>query len=107
MAGRSWAVLPPRLTCPHPSAHLPRSSLRLQNSTIEGYKKIVRNHVTPYLGTIRLDKLAATRIASHYRQLETTGRRDKPGYGKPLSANTVSKVHVLLGAMLDAASMTG
>lgn len=28
---------------------------------------------------------------------------DKPGYGKPLSANTVSKVHVLLGAMLDAA----
>jgi len=79
------------------------AGLRLQNSTIEGYKKIVRNHVTPYLGTIRLDKLTATRIAAHYRQLETSGRRDKPGYGKPLSANTVSKVHVLLAAMLDAA----
>ena len=79
------------------------AGLRLQNSTIQGYKKIIRNHLTPYLGTIRLDKLTATRIASHYRQLETSGRRDKPGYGKPLSANTVSKVHVLLAAMLDAA----
>lgn len=79
------------------------AGLRLQNSTIEGYKKIVRNHVTPYLGTIRLDKLTATRLASHYRELETSGRRDKPGYGKPLSANTVSKVHVLIAAMLDAA----
>jgi integrase len=79
------------------------AGLRLQNSTVEGYKKIVRNHVTPYLGTIRLDKLTATRIAAHYRELETSGRRDKPGYGKPLSANTVSKVHVLLAAMLDAA----
>lgn len=79
------------------------AGLRLQNSTIEGYKKILRNHVTPYLGTDRLDKLTATRIAAHYRQLETSGRRDKPGYGKPLSANTVSKVHVILAAMLDAA----
>ncbi|MGH3501726.1 MAG: tyrosine-type recombinase/integrase [Nocardioidaceae bacterium] len=79
------------------------AGLRLQNSTIEGYKKIVRNHVTPYLGAIRLDQFTATRIAAHYRELETSGRRDKPGYGNPLSANTVSKVHVLLAAMLDAA----
>lgn len=79
------------------------AGLRLQNSTIEGYKKIIRNHVTPYVGAIRLDQLTATRIGAHYRELETSGRRDKPGYGKPLSANTVSKVHVLLAAMLDAA----
>ena len=61
------------------------AGLRLQNSTVEGYKKIIRNHVTPHLGTIRLDKLTATRIAAHYRQLESSGRRDKPGRGKPLS----------------------
>jgi integrase len=79
------------------------TTLRLQNSTIDGYKKIVRNHVTPYLGAVRVDKLTATRIAAHYRELETSGRKDKPGLGKPLSANTVSKVHVLLAAMLDAA----
>ena len=79
------------------------TTLRLQNSTIAGYKKILRNHVTPYLGAVRVDKLTATRIAAHYRELETSGRKDKPGLGKPLSANTVSKVHVLLAAMLDAA----
>lgn len=58
------------------------AGLRLQNSTIEGYKKIIRNHVTPYLGAIRLDRLTATRIGAHYRELETSGRRDKSGYGK-------------------------
>ena len=79
------------------------AGLRLQNSTIQGYKRTIQNHVRPHLGAIQLDQLTATRIAAHYRQLETSGRRDKPGYGKPLSANTVSKVHVLLGAMLDAA----
>ena len=41
------------------------AGLRLQNSTIQGYQKIIRNHLTPYLGTIRLDQLTATRIASH------------------------------------------
>src|SRR3954454_7082822 len=56
------------------------AGLRLQNSTIQGYQKIIRNHVTPYLGAIQLDKLTATRIAAHYRQLETSGRRDRPGY---------------------------
>ncbi|MEO5653688.1 MAG: tyrosine-type recombinase/integrase [Marmoricola sp.] len=83
------------------------ASLRLQNSTIEGYKLAIRIHVTPYLGTIRIDQLTPTRIAAHYRQLETSGRRDKPGYGEPLSANSVSKVHVLLAAMLDAAVEDG
>ena len=33
------------------------AGLRLQNSTIEGYKKILRNHITPYLGALRIDKL--------------------------------------------------
>ena len=79
------------------------AGLRLQNSTIQGYTKIISNHVAPHLGAERLDKLTATRIATHYRQLETSGRRDKAGYGRPLSANTVSKVHVILAAMLDAA----
>jgi len=77
--------------------------LSLEASTIEGYRKITRNHVVPQLGTVRLDKLTATTLAKHYRALQDHGRRDtkKPGAG--LSANTVQKVHVLIGAMLDAA----
>jgi len=79
------------------------ASLRLEASTVLGYEKIIRNHITPALGDIRLDHLTATRIGRHYRELEASGRRDKRGYGKPLSANTVNKVHVVLGAILDVA----
>ncbi|WP_298229629.1 tyrosine-type recombinase/integrase [Gryllotalpicola sp.] len=79
------------------------SGLRLERSTIQGYRKIIRNHIEPQLGDLALDKLTATRIAAHYRELETSGRRDKRGLGQPLGASTVQKVHVALGAMLDAA----
>ncbi|WP_345801016.1 tyrosine-type recombinase/integrase [Microbacterium sp. AZCO] len=79
------------------------ASLTLEASTIEGYRKIVRNHVTPQLGSVRLDKLTATALAKHYRALEDHGRRDNKAPGAGLSANTVQKVHVLIGAMLNAA----
>ena len=79
------------------------AGLKLAASTIKGYKKIIRNHITPQLGDIRLDKLTATRIARHYRDLEKNGRTDQVGKGQPLSANSVHKVHVVLGAILDAA----
>ena len=75
----------------------------MADSTIKGYRKIIRNHITPDLGKIKLDKLTATRIGVHYRQLEKSGRKDEYGKGKPLSANTIHKVHVVLGAILDAA----
>ncbi len=81
--------------------------LKLADSTVKGYKKIIRNHIKPQLGTIRLDKLTATRIARHYRDLEKHGRADKLGKGQPLSANSVHKIHVVLGAILDAAIEDG
>ena len=40
------------------------AGLKLAASTTKGYKKIIRNHIRPQLGTIRLDKLTATRIAT-------------------------------------------
>ena len=81
--------------------------MKLAASTIKGYKKIIRNHIRPQLGTIRLDKLTATRIARHYRDLEQHGRKDEQDKGGPLSANTVHKAHVVLGAILDAAIEDG
>lgn len=81
--------------------------LKLADSTIKGYKKIIRNHITPQLGDIHLDQLTATRIARHYRDLEDHGRADHVGKGRPLSANTVHKIHVVLGAILDAAIEDG
>ena len=79
------------------------SGLRLEASTIQGYDKIVRNHIVPKLGALRIDRLTSTRIARHYRELEESGRRDGANSGKPLSANSVNKVHIVLGSILDAA----
>lgn len=78
-------------------------SLRLEASTIQGYRRIVRNHVLPRLGGTRLDRLTSTGLNAHYRFLEREGRRDSKHRGEPLSANTVNKIHVVIGAMLDAA----
>lgn len=83
------------------------AGLKLADSTIAGYRKIIRNHIKPQLGDIRLDKLTATRIARHYRDLEHHGRADAIGRGGPLSANSVHKIHVVLGAILDAAIEDG
>lgn len=83
------------------------AGLKLADSTLKGYRKIIRNHITPQFGEIKLDKLTATRVARHYRELEDHGRADKVGKGQPLSANTVHKIHVVLGAMLDAAIEDG
>lgn len=79
------------------------SGLKLEASTVHGYRKIIRNHVEPQLGAIPLAKLTATRLATHYRELEDHGRRDNKKPGAGLSASTIQKVHVLIGAMLDAA----
>ena len=84
-------------------AELWAAGLRLEASTIAGYRKNIRNHIVPKLGDIRIDQLTAARIGAHYRELEKSGRRDKVGFGTPLSANTIHKVHVILGAILDAA----
>ncbi|TFC96216.1 site-specific integrase [Cryobacterium sinapicolor] len=79
------------------------TGLQLEASTIQGYAKIVRNHIVPKLGQIRVDKLTATRIARHYQELLESGRRDCGHSGEPLSANSVNKVHIVLGSILDAA----
>lgn len=81
--------------------------LVLEPSTVAGYRRLSRNHVVPQLGSLALDKVTPTRIARHYRELSQSGRRDKAGFGKGLSSNTVNKVHVLLGAMFEAARSDG
>lgn len=77
--------------------------LELEASTLQGYRKIIRNHIDPQLGRLPVNKITATRLAQHYRELLASGRRDKGHVGEALSANSVRKVHVVLGAILDAA----
>ncbi len=101
-AGRE-ASHPGRVHRPRRSPGRPHRGIEEESEEREVLRKIIRNHITPDLGKIKLDKLTATRIGSHYRELEKHGRKDEYGKGKPLSANSVHKVHVVLGAILDAA----
>lgn len=72
-------------------------------STIQGYTKIVNNHIIPKLGKITLENLTALRIARHYRELRASGRKDVNHEGEPLSSNSVNKVHIVLGSILEVA----
>lgn len=83
------------------------TGLQLEPSTIAGYRRIVKNHIVPDLGNLAVDKVTATRLATHYRALLAHGRKDGKHKGEPLSANSVNKVHVCLGAIFDAAKDDG
>ncbi|WP_435299711.1 hypothetical protein [Timonella sp. A28] len=67
-----------------PPHHVLPSGLKLADSTIAGYKKIIRNHLRPQFGHYPLDKLTPARIARHYRDLEQHGRKDEQDKGGPL-----------------------
>lgn len=78
--------------------------LRKEPSTVASYRKNVRLHVTPYLGSLRLEQLTGTRLTKHYRHLEREGRADGQG---GLSARTVRYVHTIIHAGLSAAVRDG
>lgn len=83
------------------------AGLRLAPSTIYGYQKIVRNHIVPQLGALRVDQVSATGLKAHYTRLMDHGRADGKDLGGPLSANTVNKIHIVIGAILEAAMDDG
>lgn len=84
-------------------AHGWLEGLRLENSTIAGYSKIVRNHIDPHIGAIALDKITPSRISKLYRDLLERGRKDSKGLGLSLSPATVHKVHLVVASVLDSA----
>lgn len=80
--------------------------LRLAPSTMASYRKNIRLHVVPYIGTLPLASLTSARLTALYRELETSGRRGRMSErtGMPLSARTVRYVSTILGAALRAAA---
>ena len=75
--------------------------LRLAPSTVASYRKNVRLHIAPRIGTVPLASLTAVRLDQLYRELERDGRADhKTGEG--LSARTVRYIHTTIsGALRD------
>jgi len=66
---------------------------RLSPKTVESYRELIRLHITPGIGTIRLQGLKPLHIQRFYSQLLETGRRDGRG---GLSARTVRYIHTVL-----------
>lgn len=76
---------------------------KLANSTLMGYEKIVRVHLVPRLGRLKLTQIVPSTISKLYRDLEKNGNRGRLTSGKPLSANSVNKIHIVLGSILKSA----
>ena len=81
------------------------AGLRLAPSTVASYKKNIRLHIAPALGTVPLAALTTERIDRLYRELERGGRADHR-QGEGLSPRTVRYVHTILSAALGAAVKT-
>lgn len=67
-------------------------------TTVNGYRNIVRNHMRPALGKVRLSDLTPELINGYYQWLAEE---------KGLSSNTIRKHHVLLHTALKAAFRQG
>lgn len=72
-----------------------------QNTTMDGYEKILRNHLFPAIGHLPLTEITEDILRDHYAALRANGRKDERNPGGPLGANSLSKVHGLLRLVLD------
>ena len=71
---------------------------RRAETTVNGYRNIIRKHMRPALGAVRLSGLTPELIDRYYRWLSEE---------KGLSPNTVRKHHILLHTALKAACRQG
>jgi integrase len=74
-------------------------SLRLAPSTVASYRKNVRLHIAPNVGSIPLASLTPVTLDKLYKRLETGGRADHKA-GQGLSARTVRYIHTILSSAL-------
>lgn len=79
------------------------ASLNVSPKTLERYRQIVRLHVVPHIGAVRLQKLRAVHLNELYSKLLRSGR----GNGRLLSAASVSYVHRVLHRSLGHAATWG
>ncbi len=72
----------------------------LRATTWDSYETMIRCHVVPHLGTMRLQDLRSERLQSYYNWLLAEGRSDGKG---GLSSKTVRYIHgILRGSMSQA-----
>jgi integrase len=67
-------------------------ALEVKPRTLDGYRYLVRQYVSPRIGHLRLQAIRPSTLSGLYRDLLTSGGRG----GKPLSRRTVDYVHAVL-----------
>ena len=80
--------------------------LRLAPSTVASYRKNVRLHISPRIGSVPLASLTPVTLDKLYRQLEKDGRADHK-IGEGLSPRTVRYIHTIISAALRSAVTAG
>jgi integrase len=81
-------------------------SLRLAPSTVASYRKNVRLHIAPNIGSVPLASLTPVVLDQLYRKLEAGGRADHRE-GEGLSPRTVRYIHTIISAAMKAAMDAG
>jgi integrase len=83
------------------------AGLRLKPQTRASYVKNWRNHVEDYpIASLPLAQVTGTKLTSHYRALEKSGRKDYRE-GEGLSARTTRYCHVIIHKVLAQAVKDG
>lgn len=74
------------------------AAIHVGPKTLERYKELLRLHVTPHIGALRLQRLRAVNLAELYAKLLREGRQAAVGDGDGvgLGARTVGHVHRVL-----------
>lgn len=76
---------------------------KLANSTLKGYEKIIRVHLVPAFGKMKLTQILPSHISTLYKNLEKHGNKGRLTSGTALSANSINKIHIILGSILESA----
>lgn len=74
---------------------LPSLHNQVRETTLNGYARHVRTYLEPQLGGIRLDRLTGADLAAFYGRIRQEGVK-----GKPLSENTVARIHATVSRSL-------
>lgn len=82
-------------------------SLDIAASTRAGYLKILRAHLNPAFGNRALADIEVGDVKRLYAKLRESGRKDSKDYGGQLSESSVSKIHLVLSAVLESAMDEG
>ena len=75
---------------------------KLAAKTVYSYEQLMRLHIRPYLGTVKLEELNPLILQRHINKLTKVGRKD--GREGNLSFRTVQYVHRVLHKALDSAT---